>query len=199
MTRCSGAQTHHFGGTNVVRIVAGNGNGKRTYPYRTRGGEGRDQEARLGSTKLRDFADVLQPYLVLRVRGYSISWLVKTRNRALKIGTPLAADAVSAGGRRQRSTASTDTLTLREARERAKREWSKLDGAAPEPPRPGTWTWSELAEKYKALISDLREDSQGRTVYPSEETLPQPRSSTTCRRDAFRRRPKPWKPGPKLC
>jgi hypothetical protein len=33
-----------------------------------------------------------------------------------------------------------------------------------------TWTWAELAAAYKKHISELREDSKGRPVYPSKET-----------------------------
>ena len=32
-----------------------------------------------GSEGIVDFCDRLQPYLVLRVRGHAVSWLVKTR------------------------------------------------------------------------------------------------------------------------
>jgi hypothetical protein len=129
------------------------------------------EKASLGYEGIFDYADTQQPYLVLRVRGHAISWLVKTRHRTLKIGTPLPENSNSPGRQRQRSNASTDTLNLRSARERAKREWSKLDGAPPaEPTKLATWTWTELVDRYKAFISDLREDSQGKIVYPSEET-----------------------------
>jgi hypothetical protein len=100
-----------------------------------------------------------------------VSWLVKTRERTKKIGTPLPADATIPGRSRQRASAATKTLTLRDARDEAKREWPKLYGTTAPEPKPLTWTWAKLAEEYKAYISDLREDSQGRAIYPSEETI----------------------------
>ena len=99
-----------------------------------------------------EFVDELHPYLVLRVRGHSVSWLVKTRERTKKIGTPLPADATIPGRSRQRASAATKTLTLRDARDEAKREWPKLYGTTAPEPKPLTWTWAKLAEEYKQKL-----------------------------------------------
>ena len=101
----------------------------------------------------------------------SASWLVKTPHHTRKLGTALKdADDRRTGRMRQRKSAATAHLSLREARDQAKRLWSTLDAAPPEPAKPETWTWADLAREYKAWISDLREDSKGRAIYPSEET-----------------------------
>jgi len=42
-----------------------------------------------GTKEIVDFCDTLQPYWVLRVRGHAASWLVKTRARAVKIGSAI--------------------------------------------------------------------------------------------------------------
>ncbi|MGY4325615.1 hypothetical protein ACVWWG_000029 [Bradyrhizobium sp. LB7.2] len=68
---------------------------------------------------IHDFCDKLQPYLVLRVRGHSASWLVKTRVRTLKIGDAMPASAAAkVPQRRKRGSAGGERiLGLREARE----------------------------------------------------------------------------------
>jgi hypothetical protein len=124
-----------------------------------------------GHRGIQNYADEQQPYLVLRVSGRTASWLVKTQTRTRKLGTALKdADDRKNGRRRQRKSAATEFLSLREARDQAKRLWATLDAAPPEPAKPETWTWADLAREYKAYISDLREDSNGRPIYPSEET-----------------------------
>jgi hypothetical protein len=136
--------------------------------------------AKLGHDGVLEFVDELHPYLILRVRGHSASWLVKTRNRTKKIGTPLPADATVPGRSRQRASAATRTLTLREARDEAKREWPKLYGTTAPEPKQETWTWEKLAERYQALISDFREDDSGKTIYPSQETISDVRLAFAC-------------------
>lgn len=42
-----------------------------------------------GKTPRFDYCDKDQPYLVLRVRGHSLSWLVKTRDNTIKIGNAI--------------------------------------------------------------------------------------------------------------
>src|ERR1700746_471714 len=42
--------------------------------------------AHKGTTAHYDYCDISQPYFVLRVRGHSLSWLVKTRANTIKIG-----------------------------------------------------------------------------------------------------------------
>lgn len=124
-----------------------------------------------GHGKIQNFSDEQQPYLLLRVSGRAASWLVKTQTRTRKLGTALKdADDRKNGRKRQRKSAATEFLSLRDARDRAKRLWATLDAAPPEPEKPQTWTWADLAREYRAYISDLREDSKGRPIYPSEET-----------------------------
>jgi hypothetical protein len=127
-----------------------------------------------------EFVDELQPYLILRVRGHSVSWLVKTRKRTKKIGTPLAADATIPGRARQRASAATETLAWRDARTIAKKEWATLDASPAPAPKPETWTWEKLAEQYQVYVSDYREDASGNTVYPSEDTIDDVRLAFAC-------------------
>jgi hypothetical protein len=126
-----------------------------------------------GTDDIVDLRDRLQPYLVLRVRGRVASWLVKTRDRSLKLGDAMPpAMAAKVPERRKRASAVGDRiLGLREAREAAKREWAKMgnpveDVAAENP----GWTWGKLVEEYRAYISEMREDASSRPVYPSTET-----------------------------
>jgi hypothetical protein len=82
-----------------------------------------------GSEGITDYCDLLQPYLVLRVRGHSASWLVKTRFRTLKIGDamPPAMSARLPKRRKRGSIAAREYIGLRKARGEAKREWAALD------------------------------------------------------------------------
>jgi hypothetical protein len=125
-----------------------------------------------GTDRIFDFCDTSQPYLVLRVRGHAASWLVKTRDRTIKIG-----DAMDKNMRarlpehRKRSNAAKQTMGLREAREEAKHEWANMAGAATDRPTPPKgWTWGELVTAYRKYISEMREDAQGKPIYPSKET-----------------------------
>jgi hypothetical protein len=136
--------------------------------------------AKLGHNGVLDFVDELHPYLILRVRGHSVSWLIKTRDRTKKIGTPLPANAIVPGRSRQRASAASETLTLRQARDAAKKLWATLHGTTAPQLKPETWTWEKLAEEYKAHVSDYREDGGGNTVYPSEETVSDVRQAFAC-------------------
>jgi hypothetical protein len=125
-----------------------------------------------GQEGIHDVCDKLQPYLVLRVRGHSASWLVKTRERTLKIGDAMpAATAGKVPQRRKRGSAAGERiLGLREAREAAKREWARMGNPTNAAVTPAGWTWGRLADEYKAHIAGMREDSSGRPIYPSAET-----------------------------
>jgi hypothetical protein len=125
-----------------------------------------------GSDGIVDFCDRLQPYLVLRVRGHVASWLVKTRVRTLKIADaiPSATSARIPSLRKRGSAVGEEFLGLREAREKAKREWARMGNPVEAPEEKPSWTWGELAENYKTYISGMREDSSGRPIYPSAET-----------------------------
>jgi hypothetical protein len=126
-----------------------------------------------GSQGIEDSCDVLQPYLVLRVRGHSASWLVKTNARSLKIGDAMPPNkGARLPARRHRGNAAgRGYLKLREARGRAKSVWATLDASPVAPPKPATWTWGDLGRAYKKHISEVREDSKGRPIYPSKETM----------------------------
>jgi len=125
-----------------------------------------------GTDAIQDFCDRLQPYLVLRVRGHGASWLVKTRDRSLKIGEamPAAMAAKLPEKRRRRSAVGDRVLGLREAREVAKREWAKMGYASEAGEKDVGWTWIKLVEEYRKYISEMREDSAGKPIYPSTET-----------------------------
>jgi hypothetical protein len=125
-----------------------------------------------GTKKIFDFCDKLQPYLVLRVRGHAASWLVKTRERSLKIGEAMPpATAARIPERRKRgSTVGEVFLGLREARDAAKREWAKMGNPVEAPEEKPCWTWGRLVEEYKVYISEMREDESGKPIYPSAET-----------------------------
>ncbi|MCP1749215.1 hypothetical protein [Bradyrhizobium japonicum] len=128
--------------------------------------------AQNGSDDIVDFCDRLQPYLVLRVRGHVASWLVKTRVRTLKIGDamPSAVSARVPSLRKRGSAVGEEFLGLREAREKAKREWARMGNPVEAPEEKPSWTWGELVENYKTYISGMREDSSGHPIYPSAET-----------------------------
>ncbi|WP_057844131.1 hypothetical protein [Bradyrhizobium retamae] len=125
-----------------------------------------------GTEGIEDFCDKLQPYLVLRVRGHVASWLVKTRTNSIKIGSalPPAKEARIPERRKRASKSGDEYLGLREARDKAKREWAKMGSSVDAPEEKSGWTWGELVEEYKKHISEMREDSSGRPIYPSAET-----------------------------
>lgn len=125
-----------------------------------------------GSGGIVDFCDVLQPYLVLRVRGHAASWLVKTRARTLKIGHAMPAATVARipSLRKRGSAVGNEFLGLRGARDRAKQEWAKMGSPVDAPQEKPCWTWGRLVEEYRTHIAGMREDSSGRPIYPSAET-----------------------------
>lgn len=125
-----------------------------------------------GVEGIEDLCDLLQPYLVLRVRGHSASWLVKTRSRTIKIGDAMPAELAARlpALRKRGSGGGERILGLREAREAAKREWAKLGDPFNTAVDSGGWTWGKLAEEYRTYISGMREDAAGKPIYPSTET-----------------------------
>lgn len=125
-----------------------------------------------GTEGIEDFCDKLQPYLVLRVRGHSASWLVKTRERSPKIGDAMPpAKAAKLPERRKRTSKAGDKfLGLRDARDKAKLEWAKMGNPVEKPEEKPCWTWGQLVENYKTHISEMREDELGKPIYPSKET-----------------------------
>jgi hypothetical protein len=127
-----------------------------------------------GKTERFDFSDESQPYFVLRVRGHSLSWLVKTRESTIKIGNAMPPQyRKRLPERRMRaSKVGDEDLGLREARQRAKLEWAKLGNQVEDPKedKKPCWTWGQLVEGYKTYISGMREDARGQPKYPSKET-----------------------------
>ncbi|RTM15249.1 MAG: hypothetical protein EKK33_01335 [Bradyrhizobiaceae bacterium] len=125
-----------------------------------------------GKTARFDYCDESQPYFVLRVRGHSLSWLVKTRDKTIKIGNAMPPQhRKRLPERRMRaSKVGDEDLGLRDARQSAKLEWAKLGNQVEEPEKKPCWTWDQLVEGYKTYISGMREDARGQPVYPSNET-----------------------------
>lgn len=113
-------------------------------------------QARDGAREILDYVDLQQPYLVLRVRGHSASWLVKTRAATRKIGAP-------------------PKMLVREARRQAQTVFAELRAPASEnshlvdPSSPG-WTWDELRRRYKEHIKNPR-IKRGRARHPSTATV----------------------------
>jgi hypothetical protein len=125
-----------------------------------------------GKTPLFDYCDESQPYFVLRVRGHSLSWLVKTRDKSIKIGNAMPPQhRKRLPERRMRaSKVGDEDLGLRDASKRAKVEWAKLGNQVEEPKEKPCWTWGQLVEGYKSYISGMREDARGQPIYPSKDT-----------------------------
>jgi hypothetical protein len=124
-----------------------------------------------GTDRIYDFCDTSQPYLVLRVRGHAASWLVKTRDRTIKIGDAMDESARARLPERRKRGKAANQTGLREARTKAKSEWAKMGGASTkEPAPPKGWTWGELVTAYRKYLSEMREDAQGKPIYPSRET-----------------------------
>jgi len=131
------------------------------------------ERALKGPKGIFDYCDIKQPYWVLRVRGRSASWLVKTRARTVKIGSaiPSAAASKIPESRRRTGEGNDRFLGLREAQKLARAEWARLDGrpkveAAPE--NPG-WTLGKLVSEYRTLLGEMREDASGKPIFPSVE------------------------------
>jgi hypothetical protein len=125
-----------------------------------------------GKTPRFDYCDNSQPYFVLRVRAHSLSWLVKTRANSIKIGNAMPPERRKRlpEQRMRASKVGDQDLGLREARQRAKLEWAKLGNQVEIPEEKPCWTWGQLVEGYKKYISEMREDSAGKPIYPSSET-----------------------------
>ncbi len=110
-------------------------------------------EAAAGDIALKDYSCSKVTGLVLRIRGGSISWLLRTKKNSIKLGSP-------------------PDMGVREAREAADKR-----RLAPEP-APATsvtveqrrgWTWNQAAAAYIEHISDIRIVG-GRERTPSEHT-----------------------------
>ncbi|UYO55205.1 hypothetical protein [Rhodopseudomonas palustris] len=110
---------------------------------------------------IREWADLKQPYLILRQRGKSVSWYVRTRRASRRLGAP---------GRSYK----TADLNLREARQRAAALHAELAAAptvdeAPAPERSACWTWAEMVGARLDLYAADRM-SGGRVRIPSLNT-----------------------------
>lgn len=126
-----------------------------------------------GKTERYDYCDTKQPYLVLRVRAHSLSWLVKTRDKTVKIGNAMPPQyRKQLPERRMRASKVGDVdLGLRDAQKQAKIEWAKLGNEVGTPEDKPCWTLGKLVEEYKANVSNKREDARGQFIHPSEGTL----------------------------
>ena len=114
------------------------------------------EQARDGTEEIYDYVDMQLPYLTLRVRGHSASWLVKTRVATRKIGTP-------------------PKMLVREARREAQTVLAKLRSPASADPTlvdpiSSGWTWDELRRRYKEHVEKPR-IKRGRARHPSQATV----------------------------
>jgi integrase len=112
-------------------------------------------KARDGISGILDYVDTQQPYLVLRVRGHAITWLVKTRRVTRKIGSPPG-------------------MLVREARRQAPIVFAQVRDAVQELPSPASsapagWTWDNLRIQYLEHIKSPR-IRRGRARQPSRAT-----------------------------
>lgn len=112
-------------------------------------------QARAGTGEILDYADLQQSYLILRVRGHAVSWLVKTRKATRKIGAP-------------------PKMLVREARRQAPNVLAELRIAPSERPdlvnpTSAGWTWEELRRRYKEHVESPR-IKRGRARHPSKAT-----------------------------
>jgi len=105
------------------------------------------------SGRIADWNDTERRYLTLRQRGRSVRWIVRAYGLSRKIG--------SATGIHVDPTC----LSLRDAREKAKQIYADMAGgkldeappaAAPQVPKPATWTWADLDRGYQAMITKPR-------------------------------------------
>lgn len=111
--------------------------------------------AAAGKAGVTDFRDTNIPGFMLRVRGKSATWLLKTKSTTKTLGT-------------------LPEVGLMEARRRA--EHARSDNLKPKPPAPVVepvevvWTWGELSECYITHISGSRMKA-GQEKKPSDDTL----------------------------
>lgn len=112
-------------------------------------------KARDGISGILDYVDEQQPYLVLRVRGHAITWLVKTRKVTRKIGSP-------------------PKMLIREARRQAPIVFAQVRDTVHEYPsldnsKSSGWTWDELRRRYMEHVKSPR-IKRGRARQPSPAT-----------------------------
>jgi integrase len=134
--------------------------------------------AAAGGTDIHDFADTRIPGFVLRVRGKSVSWLLKTRSHSKKLGAP-------------------PQVGVREARrlaEVARAEYPNRKEKAPTvEPEPATsfWTWGHLADRYVDHLAHTR-IKRGIVRAPSAKTVSDARLAfSRAALSAWRDRPLP--------
>lgn len=124
-------------------------------------------QAEAGVQGIFDYVDIHLSYLVLRVRGNAVSWLVKTRDLTRKIGAPPKMLV-----REARKTAPTTLVQLRMFP--ATEPGSESDVS----PTPG-WTWEELRTAYLEHIKKPRV-KRNRARHPSKKTWKDVNFSLRC-------------------
>lgn len=115
-------------------------------------------QAKAGVQGIFDYVDVHRSYLVLRVRGNAVSWLVKTRDMTRKIGAPPAMLV-----RKAKETAQETLIKLR----RSPAIVAEDDGI---PSAATGWTWDTLRKEYKKHVSNPRM-KRGRPRHASNATV----------------------------
>jgi hypothetical protein len=102
------------------------------------------KDSKPGDDKIVDVNDIEQSYLTLRRRGATVRWIVRAYKQTRVIGS-------SVGIHVDKSY-----LTLRDAREKAKRVYAELADTVPAAKRAPVWTWADLDREYQALIARPR-------------------------------------------
>ena len=109
------------------------------------------------------WADKKAHYLLIRQRGGSANWLVKTRGRTRVLGDI-----------RERHKG---YLSITKAREKAATLYGQIANGydpriepAPAPPPAVGWTWGELAKRYQATLKGVRVTKTGRIRHPRKST-----------------------------
>jgi len=108
-------------------------------------------QAKRGDVKLRDYIDTQSRGLVLRLRGRSVSWLAKTKQRTKKFGSP-------------------PKMGIREARRLLPRILADFQSEPARPPAASSWTWAKLDSEYQGYIASPKL-KKGIVRAPSQNTV----------------------------
>lgn len=97
-----------------------------------------------GDEAIHDINDTELPYLTLRRRGKAVRWVVRSHGKTKVFGSAIGIHV------------DPTYLTLRAARDRAKRVYVELADAGPTARSYDTWTWADLDREYQAMMSKPR-------------------------------------------
>ncbi|WP_063994953.1 hypothetical protein [Bradyrhizobium sp.] len=97
-----------------------------------------------GDEAIHDINDTELPYLTLRRRGKAVRWVVRSHGKTKVFGSAIGIHV------------DRTYLTLRAARDRAKRVYVELADAGPAAAIGETWTWGDLDREYQAMMSKPR-------------------------------------------